>query len=134
MDYTEIFRGHILRLIEEQGLTKQQLAAMADISGSFLTELAKGEVNPTLKVMQSLSVALQIPLPLLLKPLESEEWQTILTVSRVTKEPKLSKNSELPEGYGKVEALLPLHKVYVVNQWEKEARKKLKQRLSNRQS
>lgn len=123
MSYHEIFAAHILRIQEERRLTKQEMGRLGGVSAAFMTDLARGEANPTLKTMEAFSEALGIPLPLLLRPLDSEEWRTILSLS--TKQE--SEPVELPPGYGILEkGILPLHKIYVVEQWIKAAHKTLR--------
>lgn len=124
-DYNYIFTNHINRILAEKNITKQELAAIAGVSAAFITALTRGEGNPTLKTMQAMAEGLGIPLPLLLKPLESDEWQTILSLSTHKQAPAAS----LPAGYSLIEkAVLPAHKVFVVEQWIKEAKKKLQKK------
>lgn len=123
MSYHEIFAAHILRIQEERGLTKQEMGRLGGVSAAFMTDLARGEANPTLKTMEAFSEALGIPLPLLLRPLDSEEWRTILSLSAKHE----GEPVELPPGYGILEkGILPLHKIYVVEQWMKVAHKTLR--------
>lgn len=128
MSYHEIFAAHILRIQEERGLTKQEMGRLGGVSAAFMTDLARGEANPTLKTMEAFSEALGIPLPLLLRPLDSEEWKTILSLSvRQEETPE-----DLPPGYGTIRnGILPLHKIYVVEQWMKAAHKALKLKKKN---
>ena len=78
MSYHEIFAAHILRIQEERGLTKQEMGRLGGVSAAFMTDLARGEANPTLKTMEAFSEALGIPLPLLLRPLHKiyvvQQW------------------------------------------------------------
>lgn len=124
-DYNSIFTNHINRIIAEKNITKQELAAIAGVSAAFITALTRGEGNPTLKTMQAMAQGLRIPLPLLLKPLESDEWQAILSLSSHAQ----AAETDVPMGYGIVEqAVLPAHKVFVVEQWVKETKKKLQKK------
>lgn len=124
-DYNSVFTNHINRIIAEKNITKQELAAIAGVSAAFITALTRGEGNPTLKTMQAMAEGLCIPLPLLLKPLESDEWQAILSLSVHKQAPA----ANLPAGYSIIEkAVLPAHKVFVVEQWVKEAKKKLQKK------
>lgn len=124
-DYNSIFTNHINRIIAEKNITKQELAAIAGVSAAFITALTRGEGNPTLKTMQAMAQGLRIPLSLLLKPLESDEWQAILSLSTSAQ----ASADKLPKGYGIVEqAVLPAHKVFVVEQWVKEAKKNLQKK------
>ena len=68
--YIQIFETNILRLLEEHDMTKQELADKADISISFLSDLTHGKANPSLKIMQSIADAFEVPLPYLLESTE----------------------------------------------------------------
>lgn len=122
-DYIQIFTDHINRILNEYGLGKSELAEMGGISSAFMTALTRGEANPTLKTMQALAEALGIPLPLLLRPIESDEWQAILSLSALSK----SINPAVPKGYAHVSAILSEKRAEQVKQWERGAKKKLKQ-------
>lgn len=126
-DYNEIFTAHINRVLAERRLGKSDLAEMAGVSTAFMTSLTRGEGNPTIKTMQALSEGLGIPLPLLLRPLESEEWQAIMTVSA-----RAHGNEEaLPPGFVHVEpTILPQYRAETVQQWAKTAQKKINKQLS----
>ena len=68
--YIQIFETNILRLLEEQGMTKLQLAEKANISISFLSDLTHGKANPSLKIMESIADAFEVPLAYLLESTE----------------------------------------------------------------
>jgi transcriptional regulator with XRE-family HTH domain len=61
-----IFMRNILRLLEEQGLNKLQLAESAGMSISFLSDLTHGRANPSLNTMEAIANALDVPLPYML--------------------------------------------------------------------
>ncbi|MFC3658445.1 helix-turn-helix domain-containing protein [Xanthomonas hyacinthi] len=65
--YNQIFFTNVLRLLEEQGMTKHDLAEKAGMSISFLSDLTNGKANPSLKIMGSIADALSVPLPTLLE-------------------------------------------------------------------
>jgi transcriptional regulator with XRE-family HTH domain len=65
--YNPIFFTNVLRLSEEQGLNKNDLAIEAGISVSFLSDLTNGKGNPSLKIMQGIADALGTSLALLLE-------------------------------------------------------------------
>lgn len=50
----------ILNLRKEQGLTRERLAEMADISVQFLADIEKGRKNMTVTTLRKLSSALMI--------------------------------------------------------------------------
>ena len=73
--------------------------------------------------MQAISDSLGLPLPLLLKPLESEEWQSILALWKWNP----PYHSHIPDGYTLVRnVVLPEHKAVIVNEWGKMTAKELK--------
>jgi transcriptional regulator with XRE-family HTH domain len=61
-----IFMRNILRLLEEQGLNKLQLAESAGMPISFLSDLTHGRANPSLNTMEAIANALDVPLPYML--------------------------------------------------------------------
>ena len=75
MDYNMIFSSHVARLLEETGMKKQELAEKAGVSSAVITDLVRAKSNPTIKTMQKISEVFSIPLPMMLKPYESYEWQ-----------------------------------------------------------
>ena len=75
MDYNMIFSLHVARLLEETGMKKQELAEKAGVSSAVITDLVRAKSNPTIKTMQKISEVFSIPLPMMLKPYDSYEWQ-----------------------------------------------------------
>jgi transcriptional regulator with XRE-family HTH domain len=119
--YIQIFETNILRLLEEQGLTKLELAEKADISVSFLSDLTHGKANPSLKIMQSIANALDVSLPYLLESTE-------LTPEQLAelREDEAAPKRSLPAGYERVSAILPEFQAFQVKQWAEAARKRLR--------
>ena len=76
-DYSKIFQSHIIRFYHEWGYSRQQFAEIIGISyGRTYSLLSEGgDTGLTLNTMQAISDSLGLPLPLLLKPLESEAVQ-----------------------------------------------------------
>jgi transcriptional regulator with XRE-family HTH domain len=120
--YIQIFETNILRLLEEHDMTKQELADKADISISFLSDLTHGKANPSLKIMQSIADAFEVPLPYLL---ESTELSFEQLAELRQDSPAFSKPS-LPAGYERVSAILPAFQAFQVRQWAEAARKRLR--------
>lgn len=60
--YDVLFFTNVLRLLDERTITKQQLADHAGISTSFLSDFTNGKANPSLKVLESIATALDVPL------------------------------------------------------------------------
>ena len=76
-DYAEIFCANIQRVQKERKLNKVTLAAISGVSPSIVTDVIQGTSNPSLKTMQSFSDGLGIPLPILLKPSDADEWKAM---------------------------------------------------------
>lgn len=127
LDYKAIFSGHIQRILSERGLSQRDLGRMSGLSNGLLTALIQGkDPNPTLNTMLAIADALAVPLPLLLKPLESDEWQAVLIIASANKK---AAERNLPPGYGILDpVVLPEHKIFEVRQWAKAAQKKLNSR------
>ena len=83
-------------------MTKQDLADKAGISISFLSDLTNGKANPSLKIMENISEALNTPLPLLLEAtdLDSEALAELQGNS-------VAATRSLPPGYERVSVVLP---------------------------
>ncbi|MDN6888439.1 transcriptional regulator [Variovorax sp. CAN2819] len=118
--YIHIFYTNVLRLLDERGMSKQDLAEKAGISISFLSDLTNGKANPSLKIMQNIAEALDTPLPLLLESTDLDE-ETLLELS-----PGIAGKSSLPPGFERVSAVLPSIQAFQVKQWAQAARKTLK--------
>ncbi len=119
--YIHIFYTNVLRLLQEQGLTKQDLSDRAGISISFLSDLTNGKANPSLKIMESIAEALDVPLPLLLE-LTDLDPEALAELQGDT----ISGKQSLPPGFVRVSAVLPEFQAYIVKQWAEAARKRLR--------
>lgn len=119
--YNIIFFTNILHILDEKGMTKSELAAKADMSVSFLSDLTTGKANPSLKIMESIGTALETPLPMLLE--SSDLDREALDAIAGGKMPQ-----SLPKGFVRICAVLPEAKAYVVRKWEEEAKKKMQEK------
>ena len=116
--YNQIFFTNVLRLLDEQQMTKSELADHAGISVSFLSDLTNGKANPSLKIMDAIARALNTALPALLEITDlDDETLAALAEGQVIK--------SLPEGYVRVSAVLTEFQAFNVKQWDQENRKKL---------
>lgn len=61
------FGAHVRKLRKDKGLTMEKLAELADIDYRQVAYIEKGETNPTLSTIYTLSKALEIPLDELFK-------------------------------------------------------------------
>ncbi|PHV05321.1 transcriptional regulator [Janthinobacterium sp. BJB412] len=109
--YNQIFFTNILRLLDERGMTKNELSDLAGISVSFLSDLTNGKANPSLKIMESIANALDTPLPTLLETsdLSSKDIDT-LAGGRAVK--------RLPLGMVRITAVLTEYQAFQVRQWD----------------
>ena len=61
------FRHQLKSLRKKAGLTQRELAKKSDVSYSYLTKLEGGfQANPTYETLERISMALNVPLHLLL--------------------------------------------------------------------
>jgi transcriptional regulator with XRE-family HTH domain len=118
--YNEILFTNILRLLDERGMTKNELAEKADISNSFLSDLTNGIANPSLKIMEAIADALETPLATLLE-------YTDLDPKALDALAGGKARRSLPEGFVRVSAVLPDHQAFIVRKWDEAARKKLRE-------
>jgi len=118
--YDRIFFTNVIRLLREREMKVSELHHLSGVSNSFLSDLTKGIGNPSLKVMQAIAEAFNVPLPLLLENVEAQIWKQYYNkeVERII--------PELPKGYEYVGAILPSEKAYRVKVWDKEARESVK--------
>ena len=116
--YKVIFFTNVLRILDERGMTKNELSERSGASIPSLSDPTTGKANPSLKVMEAIASALETPLPLLLESTDLDKHT--LDALAGGKAP-----SSLPAGYERVSAVLPEHRAFVVKKWGEETRKKL---------
>lgn len=119
--YSEILYTNILRLLDEMGLTKNDLAQRAGISVSFLSDLTNGKGNPSLRIMESIADALETPLPTLLE-------FTDLDQASLDELAGGHSAQSVPPGYTRLAAILTEFQAFKVKQWDKENRKQLSEK------
>jgi transcriptional regulator with XRE-family HTH domain len=119
--YNLILFTNILRLLDERRMTKSELANVAGISISFISELTNGKANPSLEVMEQIATALQVSLPELLEVTDLDRNSLAQLAGREV-------INSLPEGYVRLTAILTEFQAYSVKQWDEQNRKKLASR------
>lgn len=119
--YNQILFTNILRLLEELGMTKNDLAHKAGISVSFLSDLTNGKANPSLKIMDAIAKALETPLPTLLELTDLDRATLDMLAGGYARR-------SLPEGFLRVTAILTEFQAYNVRQWDQENRKHLQEK------
>lgn len=116
-DYTKTFCDNINWIRKQRGVTRQELAGLVGISNALMTDISRGSANPTLKIMETMSDGLGVSLPLLLKPLDADEWRSIAALLAVQPEPQRIE-PHIPVGYELLEqVVLPQPKADVVKEW-----------------
>lgn len=109
--YNQIFFTNVLRLLDEQGMTKHDLADKAGMSMSFLSDLTNGKANPSLKIMCSIADALSIPLPTLLEMSDLDKATLDALAGGKSR-------SSLPDGFTRIAAILNDYQAYKVQRWD----------------
>lgn len=123
--YNQIFFTNVLRMLDEQGMTKNELSDRAGMSISFLSDLTNGKANPSLKIMESIADALETPLPALLEMTDLDK--ATLDALAGGKAPR-----SLPNGFYRVSAILSEYQAYTVRQWDEANKKSLAKRKAKK--
>lgn len=116
--YNQIFFTNVLRVLDELGISKNELSDRAGMSVSFLSDLTNGKANPSLKIMESIAKALDVALPALLEITDLD--QESLDLLAGGKSP-----NSLPPGYVRVAAVLTEYQAFQVRQWNEANRKQI---------
>jgi transcriptional regulator with XRE-family HTH domain len=61
-DHLDIFTANLRRLREERGLSQEAVGDRAGMTQSQYARIERGDVDPTLKTLKRLTVALDLPL------------------------------------------------------------------------
>lgn len=116
--YNQIFFTNVLRVLNELGISKNELSDRAGMSVSFLSDLTNGKANPSLKIMESIAKALDVALPALLEITDLD--QESLDMLAGGKAP-----NSLPSGYVRVAAVLTEYQAFQVRQWNEANREQI---------
>jgi transcriptional regulator with XRE-family HTH domain len=125
--YNLILLTNILRILDDIGMTKSELAKKAGMSVSFLSDLTHDHANPSLRIMEAIAHALDTPLPALLETTDLDRATLEQLAGGKT---KLS----LPEGYTRVAAIVTEFQAFTVRQWDIENRKRLQAKAPRSQA
>src|SRR4051812_31401408 len=104
--YNQIFFTNVLRILDERNMTQKELSKRAGISTAFISDLAKGQGNPSIRTMEAISIALDVPLPLLLDVTDLDRRALSELVGDKIPE-------SLPPGYQRVSAVMTDYQAYL---------------------
>lgn len=116
--YNQIFFTNVLRTLDEQGMTKSELAERAGISVSFLSDLTNAKANPSLKVLDAIARALNTALPALLEITDLDDATMAALMDGQT-------TQSLRDGLVRVTAVLTPFQAFTVKRWDEDNRRKL---------
>jgi transcriptional regulator with XRE-family HTH domain len=117
--YHDIFFTNVLRVLDERKMSQKELADRAGISSAFISDVAKGRGNPSLRTMEAISIALDIPLPNLLEATDLD--RKTLDELAGGKAPQ-----SLPPGYQRVCVVMTDYQAFLASQWDEANRAKIK--------
>ncbi|PTN11864.1 helix-turn-helix domain-containing protein [Nitrosomonas aestuarii] len=112
--YNLILITNILRILDEKGLTKSELAKKAGVSIAFFTDLTNDKANPSLRIIEAIAEALETPLPMLLDSSDMASSDLEVLAKR--------KPGKLPKGFVWKGGVLSEYEAYQVEQWDKKNR------------
>ncbi len=121
--YNEIFFTNVLKVMKQKKMKKTDLSEMTGISMSFISHLTTGKSNPSLKTMEAVAVALDVPLSYLLESHDLKKHDLNLLNSN-------NINMNLPDGYEFVSVVLSKSRAFQVKQWAEETQKKFKNAMN----
>lgn len=106
-----IFFINVVWILKARGWKQKDLAERAKMSNSFVSNIANGEANPSLRVMESIANALEVPLIDLLNPNldRLSPWKN--------SKPQIDEQGDcekIPEGFEKITVVLPKFKAFQV--------------------
>lgn len=118
--YNLILVTNILRILDEKGMTKAELAEKAGMSVSFFSDLINDNANPSLRIIEVIARALQVPLPLLFECSDISATERALLTEGV--------DQKLAHGLVWKGAVLNEFQAYQVDQWDRANRALLAKR------
>lgn len=118
--YDKIFFTNILRVLHERGMSINELHEWSGVAAATISDITRGQGNPTIKTMSDISAALGIPLPELLTPNDPTLAKELEKISALYCIPSL------PPGFEYISAILESFQAFQVKQWDAATRKKLK--------
>lgn len=101
-------------------MTQKQLAEQSGISRSYISNLSKGQANPSLRSMEAIAKALDTNLSTLLELTDLDSLDLDELAGGST--PR-----NLPEDFERVSAVLTSYQAFLVKEWDEVARKRIKE-------
>jgi transcriptional regulator with XRE-family HTH domain len=105
--------------MQEKKLTQEMLALKSGLSVPFLSEIGRNIANPSLKTLEFIADALEVPLPSLFQA-------TDFDISDLENLSDKEIKTHLPKGYQAVYLILSDIQAFEAKQWDKENKAKLK--------
>lgn len=105
--------------MEKRGINKAELSKISGVSTSFLSDLTNGKGNPSLMTMEKISIAFDVPLPLLLESTDLDKASLAALGGE-------GHTMGLPPGFERVSVVLPERQAYAVKKMADEIRHKIK--------
>jgi len=112
--YNLILVTNILRILREKKMTKKELVRKAGISTAFFSHLTNNRVNPSLRMIESIAIALNTPLPLLFDSSDMSNVERALVAK--------NNKDNLAEGFVWKGAILTEFQAFEVGEWDAENR------------
>ena len=122
--FKKILCLNINRYLALRGMRKSDLAAKANVSISYISDVTNAKGNPSLDTMVAIAQALEVPLVALLEPppVGTDGWDASLADSLLKDDAKLV----LPAGFRRVSAIVSDHQAFQIAKWHKAAHDRLK--------
>jgi transcriptional regulator with XRE-family HTH domain len=112
--------------MDELDMSKKALAEKAGIGTTTLYEMSSGQGNPTIKLMEAIATALEVPLPYLLERTDMDQ--------EFLEELGLSEGFDgIAPGYERVCVILPKSQAFIAKKWAGTLRAKQKADSSTQQ-
>ncbi|MBR4736379.1 MAG: helix-turn-helix domain-containing protein [Rhodocyclaceae bacterium] len=107
--YSNIFLTNVMAALIAQRMSKKELSEKSGISHSFLSAMTTGKANPSLRVMEAVAQALEIPLPVLLEPNDMAVYT----------------GHKLPDGFERVSLVLTKSQAATARAWAEDVRQQM---------
>lgn len=124
-DYRDIFFTNVLKILNERDITNDELSQKSQISVSYISELSRGQANPSLKTMCLIADSLEVPLTALLETTDLSRKASAMLFGGKSR-------STLPKGFEHVSVILTNFEAYVAKGQDEDNRKKIQEMTAAR--